>query len=165
MNPRFVPMHLLILLSPLLLSLIVPAAAIGQDLTSEEDQILKTIHASIGWAKNKDFRLLYSVIANDSAYLEVSPGRKITRGFEEFRQNEKFWASPDFKAVRYEIKDLVINLAKSGDVAWFYCVLDDLNEWKGEPAHWTNTRWTGVLEKRDGLWVIMQMHFSFAMER
>jgi len=28
-----------------------------------------------------------------------------------------------------------------------------------------NVRWTGVLEKRDGRWLIMQMHFSYPEER
>ena len=27
---------------------------------------------------------------------------------------------------------------------------------------WKNTRWTGVLEKREGRWVMAQQHFSFA---
>jgi len=49
-------------------------------------------------------------------------------------------------------------------VAWWYCMLDDINEWDGQPASWENTRWTGVLEKREGKWVIVQMHFSFAKE-
>jgi hypothetical protein len=26
-------------------------------------------------------------------------------------------------------------------------------------------RWTGVLEKKEGKWLIMQMHFSFPVER
>ena len=34
----------------------------------------------------------------------------------------------------------------------------------GQPGCWQDTRWTGVLEKRDGRWVIMQMHFSFAAD-
>jgi ketosteroid isomerase-like protein len=128
------------------------------------DLIKASIHSSIGWAKNKDFGLLYSVIANDSNYLEVDPNPGIIKGIARFRNNESFWRSPDFKAVRYDIRDLTINLSQKGDVAWFYCVLDDVNEWKGQPASWINTRWTGVLEKRDRKWVIVQMHFSFAKE-
>lgn len=148
----------------LALVVLLPFLLMAQNVTSEKANIERAIHASIGWAKNKDFKLLYSVIANDSAYLEVSPGKRITRGFAEFRKGEKFWGSPDFKAVRYEIKDLTINLSRSGEVAWFYCVLDDVNEWKGESASWLNTRWTGVLERRGGKWVIVQMHFSFASD-
>jgi ketosteroid isomerase-like protein len=137
----------------------------GVSIKSDEYEAVKnTIANSIGWAKNKDFKLLYSIIVNDEEYLEVSPNNRIVKGFSDFKKAEKFWGSPDFKAIRYEIRDLKINFSNSGDVAWYYCILDDINEWKGKPANWENTRWTGVLEKRDGDWKIVQMHFSFAKE-
>ncbi len=132
------------------------------DYNKEKLLIEKTIRTSIGWAKDKDIKLLYSVIANDSDFLEVHPGPKVVKGFSEFRKAEEFWMSPDFKAVRYKISDLRINISKSGDAAWWFCMLDDINEWKGEPASWENTRWTGVMEKRNGKWIIVQQHFSFA---
>lgn len=127
----------------------------------EKKLVEKAINNSIGWAKNKDINLLYSVIANDSTFLEVDPEDRIVRGFDEFRKAESFWMNPDFKAVRYEIRDLKITISPSGDAAWWFCMLDDINEWKGQPANWENTRWTGVLEKRKGNWVIVQQHFSF----
>ena len=136
----------------------IPSAA-GQ---SEFERIERSVRDCIGWAKTKDFRLLNSVIANDADFLEVHPDGAVVKGFDDFKKAETFWGSPDFKAVRYEIRDLKIKLSKSGDVAWFFCILDDINEWKGQPANWENTRWTGVLEKRDGRWVIVQQHFSFA---
>jgi hypothetical protein len=135
------------------------------DLTAERFLVEKTIHSCIGWAKTKDVNLLYSVIVNDSTYLEVDPGDKVVRGFEDFKQFETVWMNPDFKAVRYEISDLTVQFSKSGDVAWFFCMLDDMNEWKGKPANWENTRWTGVLEKRDNKWTMVQMHFSFASDK
>jgi hypothetical protein len=128
-----------------------------------EVNLIKTaIHNTIGWAKNKNFELLYSTIANDSNYLEVDPEPGIIKGFAQFRKNETFWGNPDFKAVSYDIRDLTINLSENSDVAWFFCILDDINEWKGKPACWMNTRWTGVLEKRQDKWIMVQMHFSFA---
>jgi ketosteroid isomerase-like protein len=134
------------------------------DLESERQLVERAIHSSIGWAKEKDIDLLYSVIANDSDYVEVDPEARVVKGFEDFQKAEAFWMSDDFKAIRYEITDLKISFSKSGDVAWFFCMLDDINEWKGQPANWENTRWTGVLEKRNGNWVIVQMHFSFASD-
>ncbi len=131
---------------------------------AEKQLVEKAIHNSIGWAKDKDIGLLYSIIANDSNYLEVDPGDRIVKGFQDFKKAEEFWMSDDFKAVRYEIKDLKINFSDSGDVAWFFCFLDDINEWKGQPATWENTRWTGVLEKRGNNWIMVQMHFSFSSE-
>mgnify|MGYP001282528354 CR=1 FL=1 len=132
------------------------------DIIKERQLVEETINNSIGWAKNKDLALLYRTISNDSAFLEVRPGPGIVEGFEEFSKSEDFWMHPDFKAIRYEIRDLKISISGSGDAAWWYCTLDDINEWKGEPANWENTRWTGVMEKRKGSWVIVQQHFSFA---
>jgi hypothetical protein len=129
---------------------------------SEKKLVENTIHQSIGWAKNKDIGLLYSIIANDTNYIEVDPSDRIVRGFQDFRKAEEFWMSDDFRAIKYDIRDLKINFSNSGDVAWFFCFLDDINEWKGQPASWENTRWTGVLEKRNNTWTIVQMHFSFA---
>jgi hypothetical protein len=131
---------------------------------AETDSVKSAIHGSIGWAKNKDFKLLYSIISNDSGYLEVDPGPEVIKGFDKFKKNEAFWGNPDFKAIRYEIRDLKITLSEKTDAAWFYCILDDVNEWKGQPACWMDTRWTGVLEKRKGKWIMVQMHFSFAKE-
>ena len=132
------------------------------NIEKEKQQVENAIHNSIGWAKNKDIGLLYSVIANDSNYIEVDPGERVVRGFEEFRKAEEFWMNDNFKAIRYEITELSINFSRTGEVAWFFCFLDDINEWEGQPANWENTRWTGVLEKRDNNWIMAQMHFSFA---
>ncbi|HSA96039.1 MAG TPA: ankyrin repeat domain-containing protein [Acidobacteriota bacterium] len=128
----------------------------------EKTRVEQAIRAAIGWAKDKDFDLLYRTIADDRDFLEVHPDGAVVKGIDEFKKAEKTWRSPDFRAVRYEIRDLRIKLARSGDVAWFFGILDDINEWKGRPANWENTRWTGVLEKRDGRWVMVQQHFSSA---
>ncbi|MGD2154641.1 MAG: nuclear transport factor 2 family protein [Gemmatimonadales bacterium] len=134
------------------------------DREAEVAVVEAAIDGSIGWATTKDFDLLYSIIADDSAYLEVHPEDAVVRGIAEFKRMEEFWASPDFRAIRHEIRDLQITLSRSGDVAWFYCILDDVNEWRGQPASWMNTRWTGVLEKRHGQWRMVQMHFSHPVE-
>jgi len=131
---------------------------------TEKAIIEKVIRNSIGWAMEKDLQLLYSVIADDSSYLEVQPTNRVVKGIAEFKKAEDFWMHPEFKAVRFETRDMTINISQSGTVAWWYSILDDINTWKGQPANWENTRWTGVLEKRNGSWVIVQMHFSFASE-
>jgi hypothetical protein len=140
--------------------LMIPADAAAQK-NSDRDAVEQAIRSSIGWAKDKDFKLLYSIISNDSDYIEVDPEDRVVKGFNEFRKAEKFWGSPDFKAIRYELRELDIQLSQSAEVAWFFCRLDDINEWKGQEASWLNVRWTGVLEKRKGNWVLVQSHFSY----
>jgi hypothetical protein len=163
-----IPINLPLLLITGIFSVLISCNENGSKIESKEgkarEEIKASINGAIGWAKDKDFTLLYNIVSNDSNYLEVDPGPGLIKGFDEFKKNESFWGSPDFKAVRYEIRDLSVKLSKKGDVSWFYCILDDINEWKGKPAEWRNTRWTGVLEKRKDKWVIVQMHFSFAKE-
>jgi ketosteroid isomerase-like protein len=127
-------------------------------------EITRVIDSCIGWFKTKDFELYFSAVAHDSNFIAVHPTNKMVRGFEQVLKNSQIFKRPEFQYVRHEIKDLTINLSRSGDVAWFYCMLNDINTWDGQPANWENTRWTGVLEKRDGRWVIVQQHFSFEAE-
>jgi ketosteroid isomerase-like protein len=131
---------------------------------AERDIVARTISSVIGWAKDKNLDLFSSVICHDTDYVSVSPGKRVVKRFEDVKQNVPFWMSPDFKYVRHELKDLRITFSRGGDVAWFYCILDDINTYKGQPASWENARWTGVVEKRDGRWVVVQQHFSFASD-
>jgi ketosteroid isomerase-like protein len=135
------------------------------DLEAEKEKVAQVISSVIGWAKDKDLELFYGSIANDEDYISVTPTKRIIKRFEDVKQNVPFWMSPDFKYVRHELKDLEIKFARCGEVAWFFCILDDINTYKGEPATWENTRWTGVVEKRDGKWVVVSQHFSFASDR
>jgi hypothetical protein len=44
-------------------------------------------------------------------------------------------------------------------------MLEDCGEYKGKPSCWSDCRYSGVLEKRDGRWVIVQAHFSLASDK
>ena len=132
---------------------------------AEKREIARVVGSVIGWAKTKDLDLFFGSIAHDEDYISVTPGARVIKRFEDVKQNVPFWMSPDFRYVRHELKDLEIKLARCGTVAWFYCVLDDINTYKGEPAAWENARWTGVVEKRDGRWVVVSQHFSFAGDK
>ena len=128
----------------------------------EKDAIERNIRASIGWALTKDRPLAESVLAHDDRLFIFNPDSKSTVGWVELVKGFDFWMDPRFKATRFEVRDLRIDISRSGDVAWWSCILDDLGEWDGQPIGWKDTRWTGVLEKRNRKWIIVQMHFSFA---
>ena len=153
-----------VLLVPLIIA--ISACTPEADITREIAAIEGVIHASIGWAQDKDQELLYQCFAHDEDLFYFSPANAGTiLGFEAFQELvDGFFMQDAFQAIRYEIKDLRINLSQGGDIAWYSAYLDDINEWNGQPASWINVRWTGVLEKRDGNWVIVQMHFSSATD-
>jgi hypothetical protein len=135
------------------------------DVEAEKAAISEVVHNSIGWAATKDTTLSYSCFAHDPELFWFSPEASGTiRGFEALKRlTETVFMKDEFQAVGYEIREMRINLSQSGTVAWYSCRLDDTNTWNGQPFSWDNVRWTGVLEKRDGRWVIVQMHFSYAV--
>lgn len=151
----------------LIISLAVNYCAPGEvDLEAETSAITQVVRNSIGWALDKDKDLLYSSLAQDTSFFIFHPDAGSTIvGFEAFRDMaERVFMNEAFKATGFEVRELRINLSRSGDVAWYSAMLDDFGEWAGEPTAWINARWTGVLEKRAGKWVIVQMHFSFATD-
>ena len=94
-----------------------------------------------------------------------NPDSKSTIGWDGFAKNFDFWMDPRFKATSLDVRELRVRFSPSRGVAWWSAILDDLAEWDGKPVGWKDTRWTGVLEKRSGGWVIVQMHFSFASDK
>jgi ketosteroid isomerase-like protein len=136
------------------------------DMQAEKEKIREAIDASIGWADTKDTAKLYGALAQDASFFIYHPDSASTVvGFEKFKAMvEGLFLSDAFKATGYDIRDLRINLSTSGDVAWYAAILDDRGEFNGRAYAWLNTRWTGVLEKRNDRWVIVQMHFSFASD-
>jgi hypothetical protein len=142
-----------------------PAARGAGRNDTEKAKIDKVIRTSIEWAMTKDTVASYNCFARDSNLFFFNPDRSTTEGFRAFQETtESFFMDSRFKAVGSAFNDLRIHLSKSGDVAWYSCLLTDHNTYDGRPANWDDVRWTGVLEKRQGRWVIVQMHFSKAEE-
>lgn len=133
-----------------------------KDIALEYIKVEQAIKNTIGWAKEKDLKTLYKIIADDKNYIEIHPNNRVVKGIKDFKKAEAFWMNKKFKHVGFDVSDLKINFSTSGKIAWYYCILNDYNTWEGKPVNWENTRWTGVLEKEDGNWKMKQMHFSYA---
>ena len=133
---------------------------------NDQETVEKIIHDLTAWALNKDFERLDSIVTHDSDlfYFQQKSTGDI-KGYEAFKGLYKWWKDPKFKATSYDLRDLRIVFSQSGDVAWYSAYLDDCLEWDGKPFCLNDTRWTGVLEKRGGEWVIVQMHYSFASDK
>ena len=138
----------------------------GTERSLDRAVVEQTVRDSIGWALTKDRALLERIIAHDADLFIFHPDSKSTVvGWDAFAKNFSFWMDPRFKATSFDVRALRVTFTRSGDVCWFSAMLEDLAEWDGKPTGWKDTRWTGVLEKRAGTWVIVQMHFSFASDR
>ena len=134
---------------------------------NEKEGIATVIRNSIAWALTKDVEMQKATMAQDEDlfYYWIASAYTIS-GWEAHEKLFDTWMDPRFKAVRTEVRDLRITLSRSGDVAWFSAVLDDVTEWDGQVSSYgEGLHWTGVLERRDGRWVIVQMHASLPVEK
>jgi hypothetical protein len=134
----------------------------GTAAAGEKAVIEKAIRASIGWAVAKDRALLESLLVHDDSLFIFNPDVSSTVGWSQFKKGFDFWMDPRFRMEYYQIRNLRLDLSLSGTVAWWSCILDERASWDGRSIGWKDVRWTGVIEKRDGKWLIMQMHFSHA---
>jgi len=139
-----------------------PAPPPPPDFAAERAAVTQVINQNIGWAANRDTTLLFGTNAHDSTFFIQNPDSTSIVGYQAFRDMAlRAWVNTDFRGVRYEIRDLRLNLSRNADVAWFSAKLDDIGMLRGRTVGWLNVRWTGVLEKQEGRWVFVQMHFSF----
>jgi len=138
----------------------------GQKNARDEEAIKKVIHDSFGWGLTKDRALFESVFANDDDFFTYYPDSQSTVvGWSQFKKYLDNWMDPRNKVKSFDIRDLRLIIAKSGEAAWFSAVVDDEGEWEGKPWGSKDIRWTGVLEKRKGRWVIVQQHMSAATDK
>jgi SnoaL-like domain len=138
----------------------------GQNDARDEDVINKVIHDSFGWGLIKDRVLFESVFAQDDDFFTYYPdSRQTVVGWDQFKKYLDKWMDPRNKVKGFEIRNLRLVIAAAGTVAWFSAVVDDEGEWDGKSWGSKDIRWTGVLEKRRGKWVIVQQHMSAATDK
>lgn len=65
-----------------------------------------------------------------------------------------------FQETYISVRDQVIEVSESGRTAWFSEIVSYNYIYHGEPKQYEGLRFTGVLEKIDGDWYIVQSHMS-----
>lgn len=80
-------------------------------------------------------------------------------GYESMENSMKkmFESTEETKVIS---RERVIKVHKSGDVAWYSELWDQKGKAQGQPYAVEGMRLTGVLERRNGSWVIVQVHAS-----
>jgi pimeloyl-ACP methyl ester carboxylesterase/ketosteroid isomerase-like protein len=149
------------------LAAVVCCGLFATDVEKEKAAVRQVAYTLVGWAlDNKNVEALKASLRHDDGFFMFQPDSRSTiKGYQEFTKLIPGWLSPDFKATRTALRDVKVDLSRSGDVAWFWSILEDCGEFKGKPGCWNDCRYTGVLEKRHGRWVIVQAHFSLASDR
>lgn len=104
--------------------------------------------------------LLSKIMAHDEDMVNYgSDATEIFKGWEDFKSAVEQML-PAIENNKINVKDQIIKIHPSGEVAWFSEIWDWDLIFGGQSAQIPNQRLTGVLEKRNGSWVIVQFHNS-----
>ena len=130
------------------------------DIEAEKAKVKSVVDQFAQVWETEDLELLSRIMAHDAdmvIYGTDAPEHWV--GWEPFKASvaEMFTALENIKIT---VKERDIKVHPSGNVAWFSQVWDWDLVVGGKPVHSEGQRFTGVLEKRNGNWVIVQFHNS-----
>ena len=109
---------------------------------------------------NEDLDLVAEIFVPGSDLMIIgTDAAEVWAGYDMFTASlrEQFAAYEDTEVMT---RDQVVTVHPSGETAWFKEIADWHVTVGGERMEVNDMRVTGVLEKRDGAWMFVQMHVS-----
>jgi len=147
----------------LILSLVVAFLAISActkkvDIEAEKAEIKSVLDQWDQAYETEDMELLSKIFAHDDDMVHFGTvARNVGWESSKERHQKDFDSLEDMDV---SVRDQVIKVHDSGRVAWFSEILDWNFVVQGQSVSKKGGRLTGVLEKRNGNWVIVQYHVS-----
>lgn len=130
------------------------------DSGTEKTDVIETINQLYKSFEDKDIDLMSEVMAHDESMLSFGTSiSDLHNSWSEWRENHlaQFEA---FDKAEINSKNMNVYLSQNSDVAWFADVSDWILVIDNENIQMNDIRITGVLEKRNNSWKIVQIHAS-----
>ena len=130
------------------------------EIEAEKAKVKSVVDQFEQFWETKDMELLSRITAHDTGMVNYgSDAPEYFVGWEMLRESVGKML-PSLQNIKITVKDQVIKVHHSGEVAWFSEVWDWDLVVEGKPVRSEGQRLTGVLEKRSGNWVFVQFHNS-----
>ena len=130
------------------------------DIMVEKEKVNTVLDQVIQMMETEDMDSFSKIFAHDPDMVcfGTDAGERII-GWETLKtvMQKQFAATENSKL---SVKDRVIKVHDSGKVAWFSEIIDWDMVSEGQTVKLEGLRGTGVLEKQNGNWVIIQLHYS-----
>lgn len=130
------------------------------EIEAERAKVKSVVDQFAQFWETKDMELLSRIMAHDTDMVNYgSDAPEYFVGWEVLRGSvEKMLSS--LQNIKITVRNQVIGVHHSGEVAWFSEVWDWDLVVEGKPVRSEGQRLTGVLENRSGNWVFVQFHNS-----
>ena len=141
----------------------VPAAEVAApavNLEAEKAAVKAVLDQIIDVMKTEDMELYSKIMAHDDDMVNFgTDAAERWVGWEPLKSAfvQQFVSVEE---TEISVRELDIKVHKSGEVAWFSEIWDWKGKAQGQPFAIEGMRFTGVLEKRNGNWVVVHVHAS-----
>ena len=110
--------------------------------------------------EDEDMETFEEIIAHDPEMVVIGTDTsEYIVGYEPFKKARK-QQFESFENIEFNVQERAVQLAETGTVAWFTEVYDVFLMAQDQPVSLDDIRVSGVMEKRDGAWVIVHLHTS-----
>lgn len=127
---------------------------------SDSTEIRSVLEHFFHAMNTQNYELMASLMPEEENMVHVGTERdEIWKGWDVLMAATK----KQFDNLEYykaDISNLTVNFSPDGNIAWYFHYLRAEIKSSGKITRWEKARFTGVLEKRDGDWKIMQTHVS-----
>ena len=130
------------------------------DLNKEKEKVTLVLEKYVIANEKQEISLVKEIWASDTDIVVIGTNsdEKLI-GWDEIRSvMERQFNS--FEETYISVRDQVVEINETGNTAWFSEILSYNYIYQGEARQFEGLRFTGVLEKRDGDWYIVQSHMS-----
>ena len=130
------------------------------DLNKEKEKVTLVLEKYVIANEKQEISLVKEIWAPDTDIVVIGTNsdEKLI-GWDEIRSvMERQFNS--FEETYITVRDQVVEINETGNTAWFSEILSYNYIYQGEARQFEGLRFTGVLEKRDGDWYIVQSHMS-----
>lgn len=130
------------------------------DITAEKAKVKIVIDQFEEFWETEDLNVLANIMSHDANMVSYgSDINEIFVGWQALKDSVQKML-PAYENIKLTVRNQAITVHPSGNVAWFSQLWDWDLVYSGEHVEVTNLRLTGVLEKQNGNWVIVQFHNS-----
>ncbi len=153
-----------LLVSCLILAFVSCSNQTEVNLEEEREQVMALLDNFVKAHEEKDLEMLLSCFSDKPDITIIGTDRdelwvdKVSMGEAQKR------AYGTFDVVKLSVRDKILKLCTNGEIAWFYMKVNWSVESEGESSTFDGIRTTGVLEKLDDKWAIVQIHTSMPIE-
>lgn len=130
------------------------------DLESERAEVLKVLDNFNRAHENRDLELLLTCFSDKPDIIILGTDENELWVDKNSMGESQKRAYETFSTVKLSVRDKILKMCRSGAQAWFYMKVNWYVESEGKQFTFSGIRTTGVLEKENDLWQIVQLHTS-----